>query len=105
MTVDLTRFTEGDDVIAEVRGTVQMIGRSAYLSVGGVRFPLAAVSAARHVPPEILVRSPYVDRRGVAYIGFDSRNVYRLDDPNVTPISAHLVPGLRPAEIRAVVPA
>lgn len=112
MAVDLTQFVEGDDILVTYRAWVSRThDGSLRAALPGNYFPeLADAVSAEHVTPEIKTGDYYTDAVKRLYIGGPGGSLYGpigpLDAPNrQEPTQVALIRGLRPAEVRPVVPA
>lgn len=112
VSVDATQFRIGDDVIVEVRATIVdgAYGLAAQVGNGAssADIPLASAISARHVPPTIDPSRYYIDRPGTLYFGLAGGCLQVLAPKNIGktlgPDQVPRLVGLRPAEVRAVVP-
>lgn len=114
MSVDLTQFIEGDDIRITLRATVYVdsIGyqRARILGVhGNPTVPLSDAVRAEHVTPDIKPRQYYMDGTGNLYIGHADGTIFgplaSQHARKYEPTELALIRGLRPAEVRPVVPA
>lgn len=114
MSVDLTQFRPGDEILVEYRGVVVddepgVPGRQ--VAIGESYVPLVRAVSARLVPPVIEPERRYVDRHGNLYIGGTDGALVGPITSNergscVWPKNGSAWPaGLRPAVLHPVVPA
>lgn len=110
MSVDLTQYVEGDDILVTYRGRVfsdPTIGT--FVRVEQANLNLSAAVTAEHVTPEIKDGQFYMAGRQL-YVGSTGGVLYgplgglRAPDRH-EPTQVALIRGLRPAEVRPVVPA
>jgi hypothetical protein len=114
MAVDLTQFIEGDPVIATLRGSIRPtidgeLGLQIEPDNGGHVIPLECLIRAEHVTPEIKARQYYIDGTGNLFVGHADGTIFGpLASQHARrhePTELVLIRGLRPAEVRPVVPA
>lgn len=112
MAVDLTQFVEGDDILVTVRASVYRESDGdlrARLTAVGKTIPLDIAVKAEHITPEIKDGKYYMAGRQL-YVGSTGGVLYgplgglRAPDRH-EPTQVALIRGLRPAEVRPVVPA
>ena len=110
MAVDLTQFIEGDDVLVTFRATVvhSELGPAARWGRDNLEL-LADAVRAEHVTPEIKPQRYYLDGTGNLFVGHRDGHIFGpLASPHARkfePAEIVLIRGLRPAEVRPVVPA
>lgn len=112
MAIDLTQFVDGDDVLVTVRGRVFTDA-----SIGGVWVRAADSNIdlgrhavkAEHVTPEIHPQRYYLDGTGNLFVGHRDGHIFgplaSQHARKYGPTEIMLIRGLRPAEVRPVVPA
>ena len=111
MAVDLTQFIDGDDITVTYRARVTKENGRLHAQLAGYfnAFPLSDAITAEHVTPEIKPNEWYMAGRQL-YVGSTGGVLYgplgglRAPD-RLEPTQVKLIRGLRPAEVRPVVPA
>lgn len=111
MSVDLTQFEAGDDILVTVRATVEIDGGLYLARIQANRHAVMLDTAvsAEHVTPEIHAGAYYTDGARRLYIGLPNGrlrgNLGAFEPAEYGPTEVILIRGLRPAEVRPVVPA